>query len=157
MNDLLYNPFLAATRNVFQLMLDLTDISDSPADSFIGDDKIDIVIGVIGDLEGEVIYRFPFETSLSMVNIMSGMEIISIDDFVTSAISEIANIISGNVLSMLAEEDFNCDILPPVLREPEENTDYELRTTCCIITSVGKVFLDIRLNPSLPKDMTLKW
>ncbi len=148
MSDLLYNPFLEATRNVFQLMLDLNDVFDSPVDSFQCADKIDIVIGVIGDLEGEVVYRFPFETSLSMVNIMSGMEIMSIDDFVTSAISEIANIISGNVLSMLAEKDFKCDILPPVLREPEEGKEYALRTSCCINTSVGNVCLDIRLNNS---------
>lgn len=148
MNDTLYSPFLAATRNVFQLMLDLADVIDSPTENFKCDDEIDIVIGVRGDLEGEVIYRFPFETSLSMVNIMSGMEFMSIDDFVTSAISEIANIISGNVLTMLAENDFVCDILPPVLCEPKENCDHSMRSSCCIITSVGNVCLDIRLNPS---------
>ncbi len=148
MNDNLYSPFLEATRNVFQLMLDLSDITDRPAESFLSDNELDISIGVIGELTGEVIYRFPHATSLGMVNIMSGMEMDSVDDFVTSAISEIANIISGNVLTMLAEKNLNCDILPPVLGKPENNKEYSLRTACCISTSVGDVYLDIRLNPA---------
>lgn len=142
----LYEPFLAATRNVFQLMLDLSDISDQPAEDFVCDDKLDISIGVVGDLVGEVVYRFPHNTSLGMVNIMSGMEMESVDEFVTSAISEIANIISGNVLTMLAGDDLNCDILPPVMRQPDDSLVYALRTACCISTSIGNVFLDIRLN-----------
>ncbi|MDF2869172.1 MAG: cheX [Anaerocolumna sp.] len=148
MNDNLYSPFLEATRNVFQLMLDLSDISDRPAESFLSDNELDISIGVIGELIGEVIYRFPHTTSLGMVNIMSGMEMDSVDDFVTSAISEIANIISGNVLTMLAEKNLNCDILPPVLGKPDDSKEYTLRTACCISTSVGDVYLDIRLNPA---------
>lgn len=146
MTDNLYTPFLEATRNVFQLMLDLSDISDSPAEAFECDDEVDISIGVTGDLVGEVVYRFPRETSLNMVKIMSGMEIESIDDFVTSAISEIANIISGNVLTMLAGENMKCDILPPALQKSDDSKEYAIRTGCCISTSAGDVCLDVRLN-----------
>ncbi|MFT4007284.1 MAG: chemotaxis protein CheX [Lacrimispora sp.] len=142
----LYGPFLEATRNVFQLMLDLTEISDHPADSFQCEEELDVSIGFIGDLKGEVIYRLPRETSLGIVNIMSGMEFDAVDEFVTSAVSEIANIISGNVLTMLAGEDLKCDILPPVLKEPESGEEYAFHTACCVMTSVGNVCLDIRLN-----------
>ncbi len=148
MNSNLNSLFLEATCNVFQLMLDLTDISNSPVESFQCDDELDISIGVTGDLVGAVIYRFPNPTSLNMVHIMSGMEIEIVDEFVTSAVSEIANIISGNVLTMLAANDLKCDILPPVLGEPDEDKEYSLRSACCISTSVGDAFLDIRLNPA---------
>lgn len=148
----LYLPFLEATRSVFHLMLDLSEISERPADSFVEDKVMNIAIEVIGDLQGEVIYRFPCSTSLNMVNIMSGMEVDSVDDFVTSAISEIANIISGNVLTMLAESDLKCDILPPALRCADDSKEYALRTDCCICTSAGDVCLDIRLNPA-PKQV----
>ena len=146
MVDTLYKPFLEATRNVFQLMLDLPNVTASTAEAFQCDDEVDVSIGVTGDLVGEVIYRFPNDTSLNMVKIMSGMEIESIDDFVTSAISEIANIISGNVLTMLAGEKMNCDILPPVLKKPDDSKQYAIRTACCISTSAGNVCLDIRFN-----------
>ncbi len=148
MTTSLYLPFLEATRNVFHLMLDLSDISEQPANTFVEDEVMNISIGVIGDLQGEVVYRFPRNTSLSMVNIMSGMEVESVDDFVTSAISEIANIISGNVLTMLAESDLKCDILPPALKMPDNTKEYALRTESCISTSAGNVCLDIRLNPA---------
>jgi len=73
----------------------------------------------------------------------------TVHDFVTSAISEIANIISGNVLlTMLAEQDVKCDILPPVFAKPDDSKQYSLHTDCCISSSVGDVCLDIRLNPA---------
>ena len=146
MRDNVHSLFLEATRNVFQLMLDLSDISDRSAENFPSDEGLGISIGIEGDLTGEVIYRFPNDTSLSMVNIMSGMEVDSVDDFAVSAISEIANIISGNVLTMLAENDLKCDIQPPVPSKPDENGGYELQTIKCISTTVGDVCLEIRLN-----------
>ena len=108
----LYQPFVDATRSVFQLMLDL-QATESPVEGFAPSGVTDVCVGITGDLQGDVVYRFPEETSLNMVKIMCGMEIESVDDFVTSAIAEIANIISGNVLTMLAESDVKCDILPP--------------------------------------------
>lgn len=148
MNTNLYDPFLEATKNVFQLMLDLSDIDEIPAKSISNQDGLNISIGVIGDLKGEVIYKFPKETSLSMVTIMSGMEMDSIDDFVTSAISEIANIISGNVLTLLASSEMNCDILPPSISNHEDEKNYKIKEEYCISTKVGTVCLGIRLNPA---------
>ncbi len=142
----LYRPFLEATRNVFRLMLELHDVSDFPADSFACEEELDVSVGFIGDLKGEVVYRLPHHTSLGIVNIISGMEFDSVDDFVTSAVSEIANIISGNVLTMLAGEDLNCDILPPVIRSMNENREYTFHSACCVTTSIGEVCLDIRLS-----------
>jgi chemotaxis protein CheX len=146
MVDNLYKAFVDATHNVFHLMLDLSDISDHPADEFQCDDAVDIAIPIVGDLEGDVIYRFPVTTSLNMVSIMSGMQVEEVDAFVTSAISEIANIISGNVLTVLSTNEMTCDLLPPVQRKPDENKEYELKTSCCIQTTIGLVCLDIRLN-----------
>lgn len=143
----LYHPFLEATQTVFQLMLDLSDIHERPAEAFACVDEVDISIGVTGDLTGEIVYRFPRDTSLAMVNIMSGMEVDSVDDFVTSAISEIANIISGNVLTLLAGDGLHCDILPPVLQKADEGGEDAARTACCVSTSAGDVCLDIRLTP----------
>jgi chemotaxis protein CheX len=143
----LYRPFLEATKSVFQLMLDLSDVSDGPAETFARDGALSVVIGVTGDLTGEVYYLFPRVTSINMVSIMSGMEVDSVDDFVTSAMAEIANIISGNVLTLLSGDNLLCDILPPELREVDDDKEYALRTASCLTTSLGDICLDIRLNP----------
>lgn len=141
-----YNPFLAATRKVFQLMLDLSDVNERTADGFSSVNGLDISIGVIGDLQGEIIYCFPRDTSLHIVRIMSGMEVDEVDDFVASAISEVANIISGNVLTALAAKDIKCDILPPKPLQGAASAARQLQAGYCITTPVGDVQLDIRLR-----------
>ena len=146
MVDKLYRAFVDATQNVFNLMLNISEISDHPAKDFNCGDEVDIAIGIVGDLHGEVIYRFPVTTSLNMVNIMSGMQFEGVDAFVTSAISEIANIISGNVLTALSDSSMKCDILPPVQCKIDKDKEYEMETSCCISTKIGEICLEIRIN-----------
>jgi len=138
--------FIDATHNVFNMMLNISEFSDHQAEDFKCDDEIDIAIGIIGDLQGKVIYRFPASTSLNIVNVMSGMQFDEVDVFVTSAISEIANIISGNVLTALSDSDMKCDILPPVQCKLDDDSKYEIETSCCICTTIGEICLVIRLN-----------
>lgn len=146
MKDKLYKALVDATHNVLKLMLNVTEISDRPAVDFSCDDEVDIAIGIVGDFQGEVIYRFPVATSLNMVNIMSGMQFEEVDVFVTSAVSEIANIISGNVLTALSVDDVKCDILPPVQCKPVEDKEYDIKTSCYLNTAIGDICLTIRLN-----------
>lgn len=145
MEDKLYKTFVNATHNVFHLMFNISEISHHPTEDFISDDEIKISIGVVGDLQGLVIYRFPVSTSLNMVSIMSGMQFDGMDAFVSSAISEIANIISGNVLTALSDNNLICDILPPVQYKPDDKK-YEMETSCCICTSIGEICLEVKLN-----------
>ncbi|HOK42245.1 MAG TPA: chemotaxis protein CheX [Thermoclostridium caenicola] len=146
MMDKLYKAFVDATSHVFQLMLNIPEISAHPEKTLKCDEAVDIAIGIVGDLQGEVVYRFPVATSLNMVKIMSGMEFDAVDVFVTSAISEVANIISGNVLTALSGGDLRCDILPPVQQKPDEGKAYEIESSCCICTAIGEICLEIRLN-----------
>lgn len=145
MVDKLYRSFVDATRNVFNLMLNISDISDHPTEDFKCDDGVDIAIGIVGDLHGEVIYRFPVSTSLNMVQVMSGMQFEEVDAFVASAISEIANIISGNVLTALSDSDMKCEILPPEQGKLDDK-EYEMKTSFRISTAIGEIGLEIRLN-----------
>lgn len=150
MSDKLFTPFFEATRNVLQLMLSIDEVENRPLEqdaSFL--DSLSVSIGVIGDLSGQVVYRFPKETSLSIVSAMSGMEVDEVDDFVTSAVSEIANIISGNVMTMLSDSELTCDILPPLLiTEEADKSRFGMVTESCIITSLGNICLDIMLSPA---------
>ena len=143
----LYKSFLDATRSVFQLMLDLSDISDCPVENITRGDALSVAVRVIGDLTGEVFYHFPPVTSINMVALMSGMEVDSVDEFVTSAVAEIANIISGNVLTLLSGDNLVCDILPPEMRAQSDCGDETPHTASILSTSLGEVFLDIRLTP----------
>ena len=152
MRNLLYEPFLEATRNVFSLMLDLNDIVCSPVSELNARPcELNVSIDVMGDLTGSVIYRFPGETSLKMVGILSGMEFSAVDDFVASAMGEVANIISGNVMTVLSNRKLNCDILPPKVVEDAayDAGNYDIRHAECLTTDAGDIELSILLNKAV--------
>ena len=61
--------------------------------------EANVVIGVTGDLRGSLLYSFPKQMALDMVSIMAGMSMTKLDAFVSSALGEVANIISGNAVT----------------------------------------------------------
>ncbi|WP_058485251.1 chemotaxis protein CheX [Defluviitalea phaphyphila] len=109
------NSFYKATKDVFNLMMDLDpQIGELKAlESMKSDKETNILLGVIGDLKGEILFSFPLDMTLEMIKIMSGMEMDKIDSFASSALGEIANIIGGNATTNLTEHNYTCDILPP--------------------------------------------
>ena len=110
------NPIYKATSDVLRTMLNLDvergDLRVVEDDAVIGNDA-NVIIGLTGSLNGSIHYSFSEEMTLEMVRIMSGMEMDEIDKFVSSAVGEIANIISGNATTYLAEQDYDCDIVSP--------------------------------------------
>lgn len=153
MSSALYPPFSKATCEVFKLMLDL-DASAGTPHALLGlheaKDDIQVAVEITGDLTGDIYYRFPRETTLKMVNIMSGMEFDQVDEFVTSALGEIANIISGNAMTTLSELNVSCDILPPRILGGEEPLPLKILADMTVIdvnTYIGNVSLGIHLRP----------
>ena len=150
MKSELLTSFSDAASQTFKLLLDLDVITDSAQAPENNDKKeypenIDVVIEITGDLSGEVMYSFPKDTTLEMVKIMSGMEFKEIDEFVKSALGEIANIISGNALSGLSQAQLVCDIRPPKIIEGRTFTVGE---GCSLYrakvkTSIGDVELNL--------------
>ena len=151
MNNALYPPFSKATCEVFKLMLDLDASAGLPhVGEGVGEatDDVRVSVEVTGDLTGEIYYRFPRETTLKIVNIMSGMEFDQVDEFVTSALGEIANIISGNAMTTLSEQNVTCDIQPPrILNANEPLFGQGDVTVIEVKTYIGEVELGMRIKP----------
>ncbi|EGW36866.1 chemotaxis protein CheX [Desulfosporosinus sp. OT] len=152
----LLTSFSNAASQTFKLLLDLDVITD-PVQSQENNDKkeylenINIVIEITGDLNGEVIYSFPKDTTLEMVKMMSGMDFKEIDEFVKSALGEIANIISGNALSSLSQAQLICDIRPPKIIE---DLTFTVSEGCSIYrtkvkTSIGDVELNLQTTQAV--------
>lgn len=145
----LLTPFSNAASQTFKLMLDLdvsTDMVEESDSLQENKEKVDIVIEITGDLSGEVMYSFPKDTTLEMVKIMSGMEFSEIDEFVKSALGEIANIISGNAMTGLSQNQLVCDIRPPQIVEGREDAKAEgcLIQRATVKTAIGDVELNLR-------------
>ncbi len=153
MSNALYPSFSKATCEVFKLMLDLDASAGDPhtlLNIHEAKDDIKVAVEITGDLTGDIYYRFPKETTLKMVNIMSGMEFDQVDEFVTSALGEIANIISGNAMTTLSEQNVSCDILPPRFlygEEPLPPLVFQDMTVIDVNTYIGDVSLGIHVKP----------
>ena len=109
------NPFYKAAQDVFERMLDLSTerINLGVVEKMVTGKEANVIIGMTGDLAGTVLFSFPKKMTFEMVKIMSGLEVDKLDSFVTSALGEVANIISGNAATYLSLEEYNCDIVPP--------------------------------------------
>jgi len=109
------NSFYKATQDVFNLMLDL-DVERGNikvVEGLVSSRNANVVLGVTGDLKGSILFSFTKDMTLEMVRIMSGLEMKTIDNFVSSALGEVANIIGGNALTNLTCYNYICDLVPP--------------------------------------------
>ena len=75
--------------------------------------ELTAVIGISGQLEGNVLYGFSQECAKTIAGKMIGQEILEMDELSLSAIGEIANMITGNAATLLANMGAACDITPP--------------------------------------------
>lgn len=152
MNKDYLEPFADAARQTLKLLLDVDSLVTASRTENGGsenNDLVGVVIGLTGDLTGEVQYRFPSETSLEIVKLMSGMEFTEIDEFVTSALGEIANIISGNAVTDLSNHNIICDIQPPKITEGEEGSGTDDTTyifSAMLNSEIGAVDIKLQLK-----------
>lgn len=77
-------------------------------------DDVIIVIGVTGDVKGQVMFTVSKLTALKVVSaMMGGAGVNDFDDMSRSAICELANMIMGNSAMLLYNKGLKIDITPP--------------------------------------------
>jgi chemotaxis protein CheX len=112
------NPFVSAAFMVLE-KLGKTKVSKgtlSLAPSPIAGMDVNTVIGVTGDISGQVIYSMSTDTAQKLASVMlMGLPISDFDEIAKSAISELGNIITGNAATELGNNGFCCNITPPSL------------------------------------------
>lgn len=147
------NSFYKATRDVLKMMLDI-DVEQGAlnvVEGLIPSKEANVIIGVTGDLKGSILFSFPRDMTLEMVNIMSGMQLNEIDNFVSSALGEVANIIGGNALSNLSANNYTCDIVPPQIfigKYQSASMANEKALRIPLKTKIGKFDINIFLKES---------
>ncbi|NLZ53406.1 MAG: chemotaxis protein CheX, partial [Thermoanaerobacteraceae bacterium] len=112
------NPFIQASRTVMKSVAN-TDVSlgkvylkSSPYSS----ETIVIVVGLMGELRGQVIFSMDKSVALKIASaMMMGMPITELDEMSKSAIAESANMILGNAATLLYDKGIKIEITPPSL------------------------------------------
>ena len=100
----LANPFISATINVIDIM---ANIQCEPGKIFIKENKtttgdITGIIGLSGVAKGSIAISFDESTILKIVANMFGENVQRIDDEISDAVGEIANMISGQARKELS-------------------------------------------------------
>lgn len=111
------SPFAEGAMSVFQMLLGVTPERGSLAarPQMFTTQQINIVCGVTGAIEGQVIYGMSMVTADKIASRMIGQPVVTFDQLAASAIAELGNMVSGNSLSLLSKSGYTCDITPPTI------------------------------------------
>ena len=115
------NPFLMAAKKVFQDMCFVQVQIQKPGlkEANFGKGTWVIIIGVTGEMKGQVLLAMSEEDACNIASKMCMMEVKEIDDFAASALSELGNMIMGNASTVFSSNGVGIDITPPTLSHGE--------------------------------------
>jgi len=111
------NPFLKAATSVLASevgahvdrgTVTLANTGRTPHD-------VTVLLSVVGDIQGIVLYSMDIGMALAMVSRMLGEKCEEFDELAQSGIAEMGNVITGVVTTYLAEAGYRCSISVPTL------------------------------------------
>lgn len=110
-------PFVQASMKIIETLLQIAPERGHLAAraQIFTTQQVNIVIGVTGQVEGQVIYGMSVQTADRLASRMLGQSVISFDQLAASAIAELGNKICTDSLAMLHDSGFECDITPPTI------------------------------------------
>jgi chemotaxis protein CheX len=109
------NPFVTASFNVIEMVLGTKPSKGQLAmrPAVFTSQQCNVITGVTGKIEGQVIYGMSLITADKVASQMLGQPVRTFDQLAASAIAELGNMITGNAMALLSEAGFVCDITPP--------------------------------------------
>jgi chemotaxis protein CheX len=112
------NPFIQAAQGVFKTLLDIDAKLGKiylKSSQFSVSDMI-IMIGVVGEIRGQVCLELTSETAGKIAStMMGGIQVVDMDEIATSAIAELGNMIMGNTCTIFSKNKIKIDITPPTI------------------------------------------
>lgn len=117
MNADYINPFLIAATKILK---DTCFVDASIGKPYInktqfGADTLVIIIGVTGEMRGQVMIAFANDVALDIASKMIMMPITQLDELSMSAICELGNMILGNTATVFSSKGIGIDITPPTV------------------------------------------
>ncbi len=111
------NPFLAAASKILK---DMCNVESKVGKPYLKNNSnktngVMIMVGVTGDIRGQVIISLEEVVALDIASKMCMMQVTEIDDLVQSALSEFGNMILGNAATLLFSNNIGIDITPPTV------------------------------------------
>jgi len=144
-------PFVEAAKEVIQAEAKTTIQRGnlSLKRTAVTTEDISVIISLVGEVEGVVIFSLSIPTALKIVSRVIGQDFEEFDDLARSGIAELGNVITGRATMLLAKNGFNSDISPPTLiigRDVKVSSVDFSRIVVPLIADIGEITVHLSLK-----------
>mgnify|MGYP000159187509 CR=1 FL=1 len=155
MNVKFLNPFVEAASEVLkaEVNLNISRGNLSMQKSSLTADDVTVMISLVGNVQGVVLYGMSTNTSISIVSRILGQEFSDFDTLAQSGVAEIGNVITGRATIKLSEAGYQANISPPTLiigRGIQVSTLDFPRLIVPLVTEAGDIMVHLALRESPP-------
>ncbi|WP_238885860.1 chemotaxis protein CheX [Clostridium sp. YIM B02551] len=142
------NPFLDSFLNVMP-QVGLADVQKkgiSLKGRFIESPGVMIILGIMGDIKGNVIYGTSIESAKKIASsMMMGMPVNELDELAQSAISELTNMLTANAAINFSKENIEINISTPTLVHGEFTANSSSDKVVCVEMQVNDMVFEVNI------------
>ncbi|KHF39187.1 chemotaxis protein CheX [Halalkalibacter okhensis] len=144
------NAICRATQEILTNHLGL-EVSHQAPSSGIGSipsNEIAVILGVKGELLGQIVCSFSANTAKEIVGaMMGGIQIDHLDEMCWSAVQEFGNWIAGRTATELSKESCIIDVTTPIINEGESklHSSYPF-ITVPMDSRIGRIYVHISVK-----------
>jgi chemotaxis protein CheX len=155
MNVKFLNPFIEAANEVLmaEVNVHVTRGNLSLQKSAMTASDITVLISLVGQVQGVVMYGISTATALGIVSRMMGQEFEEFDNLAQSGVAELGNVVTGRATVKLSQAGYEANISPPTLIEGRDikisTLDFS-RIVVPLTTEIGDIMVHLALRESPP-------
>ncbi|WP_160687539.1 chemotaxis protein CheX [Clostridium sp. C2-6-12] len=143
------NPILASFANVLpQLGISKVEKKGiSLKGKFIESPGVVIIVGIVGDIKGNVIYGMSVDDAKKIASaMMMGMPVNDFDELAQSAISELTNMLTANVATNFSNDNIIINISTPTLIHGKFTANATTDKVVCVSMDVGGMTVEVNIS-----------
>ena len=153
MNVKFLNPFTEAVQMVLEAECSLS-VQRGPLTmqkSSMTAEEVTVLINLVGQVEGTVLYGMNVQTALNLVSRVMGQEFPELNDLARSGVAELGNVITGQATIKLSQAGYESQISPPTMIEGKDveisTLDFQ-RIVVPMTTETGDIIVHLGLRES---------
>lgn len=132
-------------------MQDVKRLGVSVKDRAIESPGVVIIVGLVGDIKGNIIYGMSNDDAKKIASdMMMGKEVTEFDELAQSAVSELTNMLTATVATNYFEQGISVNISTPTLIYGEFIANASIDKVLCIQMQVNEAIVEV--NVSLEKN-----
>lgn len=145
------NPVIESVANIMP-QFGFAEVSKkgiSLKDKNIKSPGVVIIIGLIGDIKGNIIYGLSIDNAKKVASqMMMGMPVDELNEMAQSAISELVNMLTANVATNYSRDNISVDISTPTLIQGDFTANASTDKVICIEMDVDGISLQVNISLS---------